>query len=96
MGIIILIASFDNIGVTEKVLGDFAGENNTFKSFEPDWYMDYGNKICIFIFMSAFLINSSDIVAYIKKETARLYDRRGKMNLKLDPDDEDCDLPNTR
>ena len=58
--------------------------------------MDFGNKICIFIFMSSFLVNSKDIVRFMVTVFVRLIDRRGKLNLKLDPEDEDDDTPNTR
>ena len=67
-----------------------------YTSFEPNWYMDYGNKICIFIFMSSFVVNSKDIVKFIITVIKRFRDRSFKMNLKLDPDDEGCDKPNTK
>ena len=67
-----------------------------YDSFIPDWYMDYGKKICFSIFMSSFIINAKDLIEYVKKETIRLWDRKGKGNLKFDPEDEDCDLPNSR
>ena len=58
--------------------------------------MDYGNRVCIFIFMSSFLINAKDIITFIITAIYRCYDRKFKMNLKLDPEDEDCDKPNSR
>jgi hypothetical protein len=58
--------------------------------------MDYGNKICIFIFMSSFLVNSKDIIRFLVTVIIRCFDRRGRLNLKLDPEDEGCDLPNSR
>ena len=58
--------------------------------------MDYGNRICIFIFMSSFLINSKDIIQFILTAIYRFFDRKFKFNLKLDPEDEDCDRPNSR
>lgn len=50
------------------MLGEYAGDNRVYKNFSANWYMDFGNKICIFIFMSAFVINSADIVGYLIKE----------------------------
>lgn len=96
MGIITLITSFDKIGVTEMILGENAESFNVYDSFTPDWYMDYGKKICLYIFMSSFLINAKDLTEYFKKELIRLWDRNFKTNLKFDPEDEDCDLPNSR
>jgi hypothetical protein len=84
------------MGITESLLGEYAEDNNVYKNFSPNWYMDFGNKICIFIFMSAFVINSADVFKFMKTELTRCYDRKGGSNLKLDPEDEDCDLPNTR
>jgi hypothetical protein len=96
MGIIVLITSFDNYNITGMLLGQLSSNNNVYSDFDPNWYMDFGNKICIFIFMSSFLINSKDIVRFMVTVFVRLIDRRGKLNLKLDPEDEDDDTPNTR
>ena len=96
MGIIVLITSFDQYNITNTILGGLSSNSNVYSEFEPNWYMDYGNKICIFIFMSAFLVNSKDIVRFFVTALARFIDRRGKFNLKLDPEDEDDDAPNTR
>jgi hypothetical protein len=95
MGVIVLITSFDQIGITDMLLGKLSANNNVYKEFEPNWYMDYGNKICLFIFMSAFLVNSKDFVRFTITVIYRCIDRKGKLNLKLDPEDEDDDTPNT-
>ena len=58
--------------------------------------MDYGKNICIFIFMSSFVVNSKDLGRWFVTSVFRLVDRKGKMNLKLDPEDEDCDKPNSQ
>lgn len=58
--------------------------------------MDYGKSICIFIFMSSFVVNSRDLGRWILTMIVRCIDRKGKINIKLDPEDEDCDQPNTR
>ncbi len=47
-------------------LQNLANKKPAYYGFEPDWYMDYGNKICISIFMSSFLINSKEIQEYLK------------------------------
>lgn len=95
MGIIILITSFDSIGVRNFLLGEMAGKQNIYQGFEPNWYVDYGNKICIFIFMSSFLVNSKDLIRFLVAAAKRCKDRSYKLNIKLDPEDEDCDQPNT-
>lgn len=91
MGIIILVTSFDQIGFKATLLGDLAGHYNVYMGFDPNWYMEYGNKICVFIFMSSFVVNSKDVIKYIKTILKRFRDRSFKMNLKLDPEDEGCD-----
>lgn len=96
MGIVILLTSFDQIGLSEKLLGDYSGQTDVYNQLEPNWYMDYGNRICVFIFMSSFLINGKDVITFILTSVYRLFDRKGKLNLKQDPDDEDCDKPNSR
>ena len=67
-----------------------------YSGFEPGWYMTFGNKVCVMIFMSSFLVNSKDFIQYFFTVVYRFRDRKFKMNIKLDPEDEDCDLPNTR
>jgi len=96
MGIIILITSFDHLGIKESLLGALSGKNNIYTGFDPNWYMDYGKKICMFIFMSSFVVNSRDIVRFMITMLRRLRDRSFNLNLKLDPEDEGCDKPNTK
>lgn len=45
--------------------------------------------------MSSIILNVNEIREYVKVLAKRCFDRKGKMNLKLDALDEDCDLPNT-
>ena len=96
MGVIVLITSFDQIGIREMLMGSLVSNSEVYKGFESNWYMDYGNKLCIMIFMSSFMINSADIAKYFWTSLLRCRDRRFRFNLKLDPEDEDCDLPNSK
>jgi len=96
MGIIVLLTSFDSLGIQDAVLGELSTNSQVYSGFEPNWYMFYGNKICIMIFMSSFLVNSKDVIKFVKSAFYRFYDRKFKFQIKLDPEDEDCDLPNTR
>jgi hypothetical protein len=96
MGVIVLITSFDRLGIREFLMSQLVDDIRVYNGFESQWYMEQGNKICIVIFMSAFLINSSEIGAYLLAELKRCRDRKFKLNIKLDPEDEDCDKPNTR
>lgn len=93
MGLIILISSF---GISSIILGPIATNYTIYKGFVPDWYMLYGNKVCNMIFMSSFIVNSKDTALFLLTMFFRCRDRKWKLNLKLDPDDEGCDLPNTR
>ncbi len=95
MGLIILVASFDSVGIYATLLGDLNNSKSFYNGFESNWYMDYGNRICISIFMSSIILNANEIREYLKVIVKRFFDRKGKLNLKLDPLDEDCDLPNT-
>jgi hypothetical protein len=96
MGIIVLITSFDRGGIREKILGELAIDSKVYDGFESDWYMDQGNKVCIMLFTSSFLVNSKDIFTCLWTYLKRCRDRRFKLNTKLDPEDPDCDLPNSR
>lgn len=96
MGLIILLTSFDHLGLQEKMMGQLAAKHQVYDGFEPNWYMTYGNKICTFIFMSAFILSLKDGRWFILTILRRLKDRNFGMNLKQDPEDEDCDKPNTK
>ncbi len=61
MGLIILVTSFDTIGIYQTFLGEIAAKKTAYNGFESNWYMEYGNKICISIFMSSFLLNLKEI-----------------------------------
>jgi hypothetical protein len=95
MGLIILVSSFDSVGIYQTLLGDLASSKPFYNGFEPGWYTEYGNRICISIFMSSIILNVNEIRGYFMMLVKRCFDRKGKLNLKLDPLDEDCDLPNT-
>lgn len=58
--------------------------------------MLYGNKICVMIFLSSFLVNSKYVFFFIGSVLVRFRDRHYSTEIKLDPEDEGCDLPNTR
>ena len=97
MGLIALIQSLSIFHGLNAVLLDWTAL--TFKSypgFTPEWYMDQGKKICLFIFLSSFLSNTQDINKFAQAIVVRFYDRKFKMHLKKDPEDEDDDEPNTR
>jgi len=46
MGIIILLTSMDRYGVRKSIMGSLAGNKEVYIGYEPNWYADYGNKIC--------------------------------------------------
>lgn len=96
MGIIVLFSSFDSIGLKKQFLGELSENSTVYNGFEPNWYMDYGKNICTFIFMSSFVVNSRDLGKWTMMIIVRCLDRKGRLNLKLDPEDEDCDKPNSR
>ena len=77
-------------------MGSIVSNAEVYMGFESNWYMDNGNKLCIMIFMSSFMINSKDIAMCFWAYLRRCRDRKFRINIKLDPEDEDCDLPNTR
>ena len=64
--------------------------------FTPEWYMTTGKAICFFVFTSAFVSNIGELWNYMSALCRRVFDRRGRSDLKKDPEDEDDDDPNTR
>ena len=48
------------------------------------------------IFISSFIVNSKDFYRFAFDTFRRCRDRSFKLNLKLDPEDEDCDKPNSK
>ena len=52
MGVIILLTSFDSLGIQDIVLGELSTNSTVYSGFEPNWYMQNGNKLCIMVFMS--------------------------------------------
>lgn len=58
--------------------------------------MQVGVKICVSIFLSSFLSNLSHIALFIITSLRRWRDRSYSSNLKLEPDDDEDDMPNTR
>lgn len=96
MGVIILLTSFDRFGIQELLLGKLAGKIRVYDGFEPNWYVDCGNKICLSIFMSSFVLNLKELIGFFITVAKRCKDRSFKLNIKLDPEDLDCDKPNTK
>ena len=94
MGLMQLITSITLLAVMNKILLGDAGD--TYDDFNPDWYMDIGNSICVFLFTSSFISNFSDLRLFSTAMLKRLFDRGFKMNLKKDPEDEEDDDPNTK
>jgi hypothetical protein len=97
MGLITLVSSMNAfIGINDFFLGFTGLTKNTYPGFIPEWYMEVGTSICLFIFTSSFLSNSADLYKFCVALIKRFYDRGFKFNLKKDPEDEDDDEPNTR
>lgn len=97
MGIIPLITSLVYFDPIMDALLKFTGLSRvTHVGFTSSWYMDSGRKICVFIFLSAFIGGISDLREYSAVLIARLYDRRFRSTVKMELDDEDDDKVNTR
>mmetsp|Transcript_4428 Transcript_4428/g.6507 ORF Transcript_4428/g.6507 Transcript_4428/m.6507 type:complete len:201 (+) Transcript_4428:5370-5972(+) len=94
MGLMQLITSITILAVLNNILLGDAGD--TYDDFNPDWYMDTGNAICVFLFTSSFITNIQDLRMFLQAMLRRLWDRGFKMNLKKDPEDEEDDEPNTK
>lgn len=71
-------------------------ESEIYTDYTSEWYMTVGAKLCVYIFLSSFIKNTSDMFFYLLKEFLRWKDRSFSKNLKLEPEDEDDDTPNTR
>lgn len=72
------------------------GPKKSFDDFDPDWYSERGNDICIFLFTSIFITNSEELVGYLNVLLKRCWDRSFKLSLKKDPEDPEDDEPNTK
>jgi len=78
------------------MLGPLGLKKDTYEGFPPEWYMDVGKSICLFLFTSSLISNSQDLKNFGKKTMYQLFDRSLKINLKKDPEDDDDDEPNTK
>lgn len=97
MGLIVMVFGLNMFDGLNNWLLKWTGiDFSSHYGFTPDWYRDIGEKICFFIFLSSLVSNLIDFLRYLKASFWRFYDRRFKMNVKLDPEDEDDDEPNTR
>ena len=97
MGIIQLVISLVYFSSVTKPLLAFTGMKRQFyEDFTPYWYMDTGRKICVFIFLSAFISAISDLRTYLTVLIRRFYDRKFRSTVKTELDDEDDDKVNTR
>ena len=67
MGLVVLVTGFDNLGLVKLLTGNLSIAKNirTYDGFDPDWYMDCGNYICLSLYMSAFISSIADIVEFI-------------------------------
>lgn len=82
MGLIVFIISFDQWGITTKLMGNLIVQQDPYGDYTPDWYMNIGRQICVFIFLSAFLKNVADVCKFILIELKRFKDRNFKCNMK--------------
>jgi len=98
MGMITLCTSLIYFNpITSKLL-QFTGTSiEQYTSFTPEWYMDTGRELCLFLFTSIFFTNSYEICEYLFVYSKRVYDCGGfRLSIKKDVDDEDDDDVHTR
>lgn len=96
MSLIYLFLSFDGWDTTAKLMAGTIASPETETDYTSKWYMNYGNSICIFLFTSAFISSVGPVGIYSLFAFFRFRDRGFKRQLKLDPEDNDDDLPNSR
>lgn len=98
MGVIVIINSFDQIGIQKALLGESEiFDDRIYKNgFTVKWYKDWGQYICYQLFMSSIFVNALDLILFIITSMRRLKDRNFKSSLKKDEDDEKDDEPNTK
>lgn len=96
MSLIYLYLSFDSLDATAKLMAGSIASQETETDYTSKWYMNYGNTICIFLFTSAFISSASPMGIYSLFAFFRFRDRGFKQQLKLDPEDNDDDMPNSR
>ena len=97
MGLIVMMYSFQVFDPLSSWLVAWTNINFVnYDSFTPTWYLDIGEKICFYVFLSSLITNILNLLSYFRVFLIRFYDRRFKMNVKKDPEDEEDDEPNTR
>lgn len=96
MGIIFLFISMDPWKTTDKLMLGTVTSKEVVDDYVPTWYMGTGKSICLFLFVSAFMTNAKECLVFIYVSFKRFKDRSYKMYMKLDPEDEDDDMPNTK
>ena len=96
MSLIYLFLSFDSTDATAKLMGGSIASPKTEDDYTSKWYMNFGNKICIFLFTSAFISSASPVGIYSIFAFWRFKDRGFKKQMKLDPEDIDDDQPNSK
>lgn len=96
MGIIFLFISMDPWKTTDKLMLGTVTSKEVVDDYVPAWYMGTGKSICLFLFVSAFMTNAKECLVFIHIILKRFKDRSYKMYMKLDPEDEDDDMPNTK
>ena len=98
MALIILLQSFDGLGIQDFLLGikDPQDAHRVYRGFESDWYGKWGKKIGYLIMIASFSSNVWDIGNFAVVFLKRCKDRNYKLNLKKDPEDHECDEPNSK
>ena len=66
------------------------------QDFTSKWYMDTGKSICLFLFIMPLITKPFQLLGFLVAVTKRCWDRKCKVHLKIDDDDEDNDGVKTR
>jgi len=73
------------------LMGGAVASKQKFTDFTPDWYSLSGNVICLYVLISSIFSNVIDVANCVKVFYKRAKDRKFKLQLKYDLDDEDDD-----
>ena len=95
MGVISLLAGFDRYHITDTLMGGLIADQKVYLDYSSEWYYDIGAGICMMVFTSIFLNNFITVYNYIKLSCKRIIDRRCSNQMKLDPEDDENDRPNS-
>lgn len=96
MALIELYSGFDQWHITATLLGGAIAEQKVFSDYTAEWYYEVGVEVCMLVFSSIILNNFLSVAGYIWTSCRRCVDRGCSTKMKVDPDDDEDERPNSK